>query len=195
MDFFIKKVDDYHLIKYIYYRRNNMTAPKNCPSCGTALVIHDGAGDVIVHDCPACVYQFVERPSAEKPKTSHKADFADLFGRAYQAGMEALRKMVPVPMTVQRHENQLDDTSRVVQEWFVEDGVCGFAWVNVTPGTSAFAKWLKTTDRAHKSYYGGVDVWISEGNQSMQKKEAFAHAFAKVLNDAGIKAYTMSRMD
>ena len=46
-----------------------------------------------------------------------------------------------------------------------------------------------------RSYYGGVDIWVGEFNQSMERKEACAAAMARVLNEAGIKAYSMSRMD
>lgn len=74
---------------------------------------------------------------------------------------------------------------------------CGFAWVNIKPGTSAIARELKKRGDARKSYYGGVDVWDpgKTMSQNMGAKEAGAQAFAKVLQDAGYKAYMMSRMD
>jgi len=74
---------------------------------------------------------------------------------------------------------------------------CGFAWVNIKPGTSALARELKSRGDARKSYYGGVDVWDpgKSMTQNMSAKEAGAQAFAKVLQDAGYKAYMMSRMD
>lgn len=74
---------------------------------------------------------------------------------------------------------------------------CGFAWVNIKPGTSAIARELKARGEARKSYYGGVDVWDpgKTMTQNMSAKEAGATAFAKVLQDAGYKAYMMSRMD
>lgn len=36
---------------------------------------------------------------------------------------------------------------------------------------------------------------VGQFNQSMEKKEKFARAFAKVLTDADVKAYAQSRMD
>jgi hypothetical protein len=80
---------------------------------------------------------------------------------------------------------------------FGEPFYCGFAWVNVRPGTSKMAKYLKTKDHAHKSYEGGVDVWNPGGSntQSMDIKEVGASAFAKVLRDHGYKAYAKSRAD
>jgi hypothetical protein len=78
----------------------------------------------------------------------------------------------------------------------VNDGVCGFAWVIVKPANSRFAKWLIANGHARKdSYYGGVNVWVGDYNQSMQKKERYADAFAAVLEKAGINAYSNSRMD
>ena len=48
----------------------------------------------------------------------------------------------------------------------------------------------------HKdNYQGGLIVWVTVGNQSMQKKEAYAQAMAKVLQEGGINAYADSRLD
>ena len=123
-------------------------------------------------------------------------NFGEIYKEADRAGMEALNKCLPNPMIVEQHVNQLDDNSPVAKSWFVEDGVCGFAWVNVKPGNSPFANFLKANDLGRKdSYYGGVTIWVTAGNQSMQKKEAYAEAFAEVLNQNGIKAYAASRLD
>lgn len=128
--------------------------------------------------------------------TSKKSEFFDLYTRAHRAGLEAGTNKSPRPMVVQEHANMLDDRSPVVHSELVMGGVCGFAWINIKPGTSAFAKWLKKKELARTdSYYGGVTVWVSEFGQSMEKKMAYAAAFANVLCEAGIKAYANSRMD
>lgn len=74
---------------------------------------------------------------------------------------------------------------------------CGFAWVNIKPGTSKLARELKARGAARKSYYGGVDVWDPSKSmtQNMGAKEAGAQAFADVLQKAGFRAHSMSRMD
>lgn len=74
---------------------------------------------------------------------------------------------------------------------------CGFAWVNVRPGTSRFAKFLKAKKYARSDeYYGGVTIWIrGDGGQSVRRKEAYADAVASVMSDAGVDAYSMSRLD
>lgn len=114
-------------------------------------------------------------------------DFQKLYDKADKAGRDAVEVMMCRPMTV---------CDNAGNSWYVADGVCGFAWVNVKPGTSKFARWLKSKNYASTdSYYGGVTIWISSYNQSMQKKETYARAFAKVLSDEGIKAYAASRID
>lgn len=99
-------------------------------------------------------------------------DFQTIYDLAHAAGMAAVNKLKVVPMVVQQHQNVMDDNSPVTKKWYVADGVCGFAWVNVKPGNSAFANWLKVKKLASRdSYYGGVSIWISDFNQSMQKKK------------------------
>ena len=129
-------------------------------------------------------------------------EFQALWDKATQAGRDAVAACNPTPMVVQQHANMLDDNSPVVKQWIVADGACGFAWVKIRPANSAFAKWAKTQPRTGEyleprkdSYEGGLCVWITVGNQSIQKKEAYAHAMAKVLREAGINAYPMSRLD
>jgi len=138
-------------------------------------------------------------------------DAIKIFDKAMQAGEDALKACTPIPMIVEQHENMADDHSPVSQAYHVPDGVCGFAWINIkltnTPSRQ-FINALKKAELAtadinsfrdapfkKSSYYGGYLYWVRQGNQSMQKKEAFAHAFAKVLINEGIEARTGSRMD
>ena len=123
-------------------------------------------------------------------------EFERLYNDAMAAGRVAAAKTVPTPMAVQNARGLTDgfDWNRPYE--VVSDGVCGFAWVKVRPATSAFAKWLKKTGKVRNlAYTGGYDIWISDYNQSMQRKEAHAEAMAEVLRNAGIKAYAQSRMD
>jgi hypothetical protein len=99
-------------------------------------------------------------------------------------------------MVVSEHANPLNDASAVKQSWYVSEGACGFAWVNVSPGNSSFAKWLVKNKLASKAYHGGVDIWISAHGQSIERKEAHAREMARVLKEKlGIKAYAGSRLD
>lgn len=115
-------------------------------------------------------------------------DFDDLFRQAELAGIAAGNAASPTPMIVVGYENDP-----------VVDGVCGFAWVNfkMKPGLARkFGRFLQENKLGRKdSYAGGVTIWISDHGQSMTRKEAHAAAMAKVLQEAGIDAYSASRMD
>lgn len=124
-----------------------------------------------------------------------KINPAVLYATAHDAGNAAVQSATIQPMIVQQRANPLNDGSDLVQEYFVSDGVCGFASIVVKPATSSFAKYLKLNCGARKSYYGGIALSVQAFNQSLQKKEAYAYAFAKVLNEAGLNAYVESRMD
>lgn len=135
--------------------------------------------------------------TATAPKLSAQ-ECADLYAKARAAGYAAAQACVPTPMVVRQHLNPLDDNSPIVRQYEpVMGGVCGFAWVIVKPGNCTFANWLKKKGYGRKdSYYGGVCVNVSEFGQSMEKKMAYAGAFAKVIADAGFdKVYAMDRMD
>ena len=119
----------------------------------------------------------------------------EIYQAAQQAGYEAVQSAAIAPMIVQQRANPLDDSSRLQREYYVNDGVCGFASVIVKPANCKFAKFLKEQGLGRKHYYGGMSMSVRDFNQSLQKKEAYASAFAKVLNDNGITAYTESRMD
>lgn len=121
-------------------------------------------------------------------KTDQASAFEALFAKAHTAGHAAATACVPDPMVVV-------DSARC-ECYHVSDGVCGFAWINIKPGGSAFARFLKARSLARTdSYYGGVTVWAGDYGQSMERKEAYARAFAAVLREAGINAYSHSRMD
>jgi hypothetical protein len=123
------------------------------------------------------------------------AEFQELYNRAHAAGMAAGTQTQPVGMMVVQRANPLDDTSPVKQAWAVPEGVCGFAWITIRPATSKFARWLKKTNKGRTAYGGGLQIWVGQFNQSMQRKEDYAAAFAKVLREAGVNAWSGSRMD
>jgi hypothetical protein len=120
----------------------------------------------------------------------------DIYSVAYTAGMDAGNNAIPVPMIVgtptTTFGNKIDYTKPV---YHVSEGVCGFAEVIVRPARGKFVSWLKKNHIGRKHYYGGWSIWVSEFGQSLERKEAFARAFAKVLRDYGIEARMESRMD
>ena len=118
-----------------------------------------------------------------------------IFYSAHNAGNAAVTQTAVTPMIVSQHANPLDDGSETIKQWYVEDGVCGFASVIIKPANSKFAKFLVANGLARKAYGGGVSMSIRDFNQSLTKKEAYAEGFAKVLRDNGINAWAESRMD
>ena len=128
-----------------------------------------------------------KQSSAKASKDIQGAQFADLIERATAAGIDAGVKCAPIPMDViDRAGGQL---------WRIDDGACGFAWVTVKPANCAFANWAKRTGIMRPAYGGGVQYWVSEFGQSVDRKSAFAGAFADVLREAGINAFAGSRLD
>lgn len=152
--------------------------------------------------------------------------FQKAVREAQAAGMAAVKAATIQPMIVGTPKNLVgslmggDDGGFDPNEptYFVSDGVCGFAWVNAKASATEgrqFLNWLKGSVKSSKplsevldrgvlndpridSYYKGVSVWVGGFGQSMQKKEAYGQAFARVLNESGIdglSVYCMSRMD
>ena len=138
-----------------------------------------------------------------------KAEMQALLDRAGAAGEKAFRDAVPTPMVVYTPANMLGslmggddggaDPSQPVYQ--VNEGVCGSAWVKITPGGSRFARWLVKEGRGRSdSYAGGVNLSLytvcgERGSQSLTRWEAAARAVASVLRDAGITAHAESRID
>jgi hypothetical protein len=119
------------------------------------------------------------------------ANFETVYFNAVAAGMAAGQGAMPEPMVVVGGV-----PGETPKAWYVSEGACGFAWVNVKPGNSSFAKWLVKNKFARKAYEGGVQIWVSQFNQSMARKEAYAEAMAAMFRNAlGVKAYAGSRMD
>ncbi len=118
--------------------------------------------------------------------STQDVDLDDLFRQAELAGIAAGRGVSPTPMLIEGYDP-------------IEGGVCGFAWVNFKMKnriTRKFGRFLKDNGLGRKDeYYGGVTISISDHGQSMTRKEAHASAMAKVLREAGIEAYSASRMD
>ena len=124
-----------------------------------------------------------------------KDEAAILFGKAHAAGMAAGENARPTPMSVVRRENPFGPNSRITKRYAPDpEGACGFAWVNVRPGGSSFARYLKSRGYS-AGYRGGVSYWVSQFDQSYERKLAYAHAFAEILREAGVRAHVESRLD
>ncbi len=131
-----------------------------------------------------------------------------IYREAIKAGERAMRGASPTPMIVSEADGLSDRPKAGGKSWYVASGVCGFAWVKIR-GNSWFIRALKKLGLAEAdsndwssqarfrkdNYSGGYSFSVREGGQSMELKEAYAQAFANVLESHGIYAYANSRMD
>jgi hypothetical protein len=153
---------------------------------------------------PKAAKIFKDRMNAGRDErdTKYKA-FAKAWAEATQKGAEAFENAKPIPMVVQQHERVFDDSSRVTQEWVVNDGVCGFAWLVARPGNASFSHWAKKNLGARSAYGGGLHITLPVGrtSQSLTRKEAAARAMQDSLREAlleldpKVSVYAHSRID
>ena len=122
---------------------------------------------------------------------------ATVYADAHAQGVKAGNACTPTPMVVGTPTTPLGNTIDYEKDvHYVSDGPCGFAWINIKPARGKFVKFLKDNNIGRKdSYYGGYTIWVSGFGQSLDRKSAYARAFAGVLAENGLKAYSMSRMD
>lgn len=128
-------------------------------------------------------------------KDEKEACFKKIWAEALAAGREAGERHLPRAMVLEMHSKILDDTSPVVERYVVPQGICGFAWVRISPATCSFARWLKKNEQCGIGYYGGLEYHVREYGQSFEKKLAAAEAIAGVLITHGISAHADSRLD
>lgn len=117
-------------------------------------------------------------------------EFEEAVREADAAGMAAAEACTPTPMIVAGRGSGLR-----TQYWHVPEGVCGFAWVTVRPGTSSFARWARKNGW-DKAYRGGIQLWVGMFGQSYERKLAYARAYAGVLQQKlGIDAVASGALD
>lgn len=130
----------------------------------------------------------------EKKKALTKNQCHNIYVEAYEAGMKAGDE-VGVPKFVVGDAIGLSNEIDYSKPTFIMDGLCGFAWVTIKPARGAFVNYLKGRQVGSNGYYGGFEIWVREFGQSVDRKTAFARAFADVLNKYGINASVGSRLD
>jgi len=118
-------------------------------------------------------------------------DYKEILAKAQMAGMEALRKCVPTPVTFV--ESDLNDKP-IGKSYYEPEGLCGGAYVSGLGGNSPFVRWAKKNNLKglNKNVYKGYNLFIDHEDyygQSAEKYEACARAFVQVLKDNGISCY------
>jgi hypothetical protein len=117
-----------------------------------------------------------------------------IYNEAYAAGIKAGNE-VGVPKFIVGDAIGLSQEIDYSKPTYVLDGLCGFAWVDIFPARGSFVTFLKSQGIGDKNYKSGYGIWIKEFGQSVDRKYAFAQAFAEVLTKYGIRAYAGSRLD
>ena len=86
---------------------------------------------------------------------------SEIYSEAHSAGMAAGHGCTPTPMVVGTPTTPLgDDIDYSKDTYYVADGMCGFAWINIKPARGKFVTWLKKAGIGRTdSYYGGYTVW------------------------------------
>lgn len=132
-----------------------------------------------------------------------KTGFETLWTKATKKAREAWIEAQPAPILIYTPKGLFDDTPNIEEPMYVHsEGVCGFGWIIVKDGRTAFARWLAKHDIGTTSaYYGGRMVssydLVPEDrkSQSYDRKCAAVYAAVRVLNEAGIQAEAVTRMD
>lgn len=117
--------------------------------------------------------------------------FATIHRLAVEAGLAAGNAIRP--KTVGFYQSDLQGNRLGPTEWCSE-GACGFAWVSF-PGNTDWGRWAKAKGGAGSHWPSGLCYWVRDHEQSVDRKEAHARAYALVLQNNGIKCHVGSRLD
>jgi hypothetical protein len=121
--------------------------------------------------------------------------FERLFAAAHMAGHAAAMACTPRPMIVRPGDITLNGANVDEKTYFVSEGACGFAWVTIRPANCSAALYAKKHLGWRTAYGGGMQLWVSEYNQSVARKSAYAEAYADVLGAGHVNASAGSRLD
>lgn len=130
-----------------------------------------------------------------KFSTNEHAEFAAAYNEAYAVGYNAGTSHNPTPMRVYQADI---GGNRLSEDVVIDDGPCGFAWINIKSANKRFCKWLREYGLADTdSYYGGITIWIGAHGQSYERKQRHAKAMADAIQELfpELKVRAMSRLD
>lgn len=124
---------------------------------------------------------------SQLPKSSF---YEKLYQLADQKGLEASKNVQTTPM-------------RIKGGGVYPDGPCGFARVILPDGRKSFARWIIKKGLGTKVNKQGIWIMakvntkglLPQAGQSLLRQEAYAHAFAQILQANGIECHTGSAMD
>ena len=138
-----------------------MLAPGEIPSLSTA--VPDRSEHAIKPPIPAVL----------RPEKTGNGWWEKLFVLADECGRNAHDAVLPTPMVLEEFE-------------VIEEGECGFSYIVVKDARKGFARWLINTGRGERFYRGGAAIHSSSRSQSVERAEAYALSFARVLALNGV---------
>lgn len=133
---------------------------------------------------------------AEKTKSAY-----EILVEASEGAEQAVKDCTPraiVAGTALGLSNEIDYSK---QTYYIEGGVCGFAYVVIKPARGKFVAELKKRKIGSAHYYGGYSVSSYEFARSIRTDQSYERACAaasgavEVLQSYGINAYVDSRID
>ena len=126
----------------------------------------------------------------------------DILVEASEAAEAAVKACRPTPIIVGSPSTPLgNDVDPTQQTWFVEGGVCGFAWVVIRPARGTIVAELKKRKIGGAHYGGGYSFssWqlapSIRQDQSYERAVAAARGAVEVLKKYGVNAYVDARID
>jgi hypothetical protein len=98
------------------------------------------------------------------------------------------------------YKEALEEANKAATEYVKNNGEgfpCGFAWVHLENGRSAFSQWSKKHGVASKHWHKGFYIWNPSkyATQSVDVLFVGALAFSNVLKKYGIECAAQSRLD
>ncbi|WP_321811040.1 MULTISPECIES: DUF6883 domain-containing protein [unclassified Burkholderia] len=102
-----------------------------------------------------------------------------IYDLASQAGRDAAMNCTPTPMKLDGFEIELE-------------GLCGGAYVRLD-GRRAFSRWILAQGYARHGYPSGICVRADVSSQSVERAEAYANAFMRVIWLNGIDGASVVR--
>jgi hypothetical protein len=139
-----------------------MLKPKMLPSLATAFP-------------DRCEHGLVRPPTPPvlAPQAEDDTWWAKLFVLADERGRAAHAATLPTPMFLENYG-------------VIEEGACGSARVLISDARRGFARWLIKTGHGDSGDKGGAAIYCALTSQSMERAEAYAMAFARVLALNGV---------
>lgn len=121
----------------------------------------------------------------------------EIYKDAHAAGCKAWEECTPNGVTFGQAKGLTGNEIVPGTESYCSEGLCGFAWIIVKPARGPFIKYCKENNIGSKHCYPGWYIpargpWDS---QSVERKEAYATAFAGVLRENNIYCSNSSRLD